>query len=307
MRRMLSVGFAPHAVFVTCVWTLIRAGSFSGHSHWQDAVPHTPFEAGGIVLGIGACAAVLGLLLYPFQIRAVRVLEGYWDRWSLTARLADLLLAYQRRRVQAMRRATAPENDDERDPVPTASERKRADVARRLAGLPPRAALLPTALGNALRAGELRAGERYGLTTLQSWPRIVPQISRPLMDALNSARDMLDSSVNLCYSFLACTVALTVATFDEPSNWWLPTAALAAAALAYKGAVTAAQTYAQLMFVVYDLHRFDLVKALHYRLPDHEEEWALFQRISDALTNPLGLLPYEHAPRAPNGQDDLSG
>ncbi|MEO3826899.1 hypothetical protein [Actinomadura sp. B10D3] len=300
------MGFAPHAVFVTCVWTLIRAGSFSGHGHWQDAVPHTPFEAGGIILGTGACAAVLGLLLYPFQIRAVRVLEGYWDRWSLTARLADILLTYQRRRVQAMHRATAArENDDERAPVPTASERRRADVARRLAGLPPREALLPTALGNALRAGELRAGERYGLATLQSWPRIYPQISRPLLDALNSARDMLDTSVNLCYSFLGCAVTLTVAMVDEPTNWWLPAVAVAAAALAYKGAVTAAQTYAQLMFVVYDLHRFDLVRALHYRLPDHEEEWALFQRISDALKHAKATLPYDHtSPPAPRRAAD---
>ncbi|WP_207945451.1 hypothetical protein [Actinomadura sp. 7K534] len=278
------MGFVPHAIFVACLWTLIRADAFSGHGRWTDAAPHTPAGIAGTVLGICACAAVLGLLLHPFQVRAVRMLEGYWGRWAPAARLADVLVRYQRRR---WRRAEGIVRDAGR-------ERVRADGARRLAALPPYEVLLPTALGNALRAGEMRAGERYGLTTLASWPRIYPQISRSLASAVNSARDTLDTSVNLCYSFLACAAASGAAVYDESGVWWLPAGSLGAAALAYKGAVTTAQAYAQLMHVVYDLHRFDLVRAMHYPLPDREGEWDLFQRISDVLADRAAELPYDH-------------
>lgn len=317
MGRLLSVGFLPNAIFITCSWALIRAGSFSGRSDWSQVVPNTATELATALLGICACATVLSLLLHPFQIRAVRMLEGYWDRWTPTARLADVLLEYQRRRWQTtseMAGRTRPHAASAASrmamslqkqicELDAAGERTRANARQRLAGLPPVESLLPTALGNALRAGETCAGERYGLATLPSWPRIYPQVSQPLAVALKSARDMLDASVNLCYSFLACVAATGFAVYDEPRMWWLPAASLMATALAYKGAVTAAQGYAQLMYVVYDLHRFDLVRALHYRLPDRDGEWRLFQRISDALANQVVDLPYDHGRSGPNETD----
>ncbi|WP_207933454.1 hypothetical protein [Actinomadura sp. GC306] len=307
----------PHAIFVACVWALLRADAFSGHGRWGDAVPHTLAGIAGAAFGICSCAAVLGLLLHPFQIRAVRMLEGYWGRWTATARLAGVMVRYQRRRRRSLEAivpeatvlgADLPVSADERDPATpptespsergrraaTAREWARADGAHRLAALPPSETLLPTALGNALRAGELRAGERYGLTTLTSWPRIYPQMSRPLAAVVSSARDTLDTAVNLCYSFSACGVVSGAAVLDEPGMWWLPAGSLGAAALAYKGAVTAAQGYAHLMHVVYDLHRFDLVRAMHHPLPDREGEWDLFQRISDALADRAADLPYDH-------------
>ncbi|MGW0811367.1 hypothetical protein [Nonomuraea sp. NPDC002799] len=302
------MGFAPNAIFVACLWALIRTDSFSGRGRWENIVPHTPTGLAGALAGICACAAVLGLLLHPFQIRAVRMLEGYWDRWLPTARLADVLVEYQRRKRQSASEMADGAGNNERKAGPrsamslpeqtrnldTAAQRMRANARRRLGGMPPAEVLLPTALGNALRAGEIQAGERYGLTTLTTWPRIYPQLSRPLAKAVASARDSLDTSVNLCYSFLACAVVMGVAMYDEPGKWWFPPIALAAAALAYKGAVTAAQGYAQLMHIVYDLHRFDLVRALHYQLPDRDSEQGLFRRISEALANKAVNLPYDH-------------
>ncbi|MFF7978019.1 hypothetical protein ACFZDK_02665 [Streptomyces sp. NPDC007901] len=298
MRRVLSVHFAPSALFVAGVLALIRAGSFSGHSDWGAVCPADPMAALALLTAITATAALLGLLLQPFQVRAVRVLEGYWDRWPLTARLAGVLAALQRRRWQALRRrAVASANGD-------ADRRTRADARRRLAALPTADILLPTALGNALRAGEVSAGERYGLTTLTSWPRIYPQVSDPLAEALRSARDALDSAVNLCWAFSALTAASAVALYDEPSAWWLCAAGLVLAAVAYKGAVTTAQAYSGLMHVVYDLHRFDLLDALHYPLPaDPASAEALFGEVSDEFTGRRRRIrPYGHVP-TDDGED----
>jgi hypothetical protein len=294
---VLSVHFTPCALFVAGVLALVRAGSFSGRSNWSAVWPRDPETAFGALAGITAAASVLGLLLRPFQVRAVRVLEGYWDRWPVTASLAGLLARMQRRRWQALRRRAdgAAETDTAR--------RIRDDARRRLAAHPPAEALLPTALGNALRAGELSAGERYGLTTLASWPRIYPQVTGRLADALGAARDALDTAVNLSWSFLALTAAATVALSDEPSQWWLCGTGLVLAAVAYKGAVIAAQSYSGLMHVVYDLHRFDLAASLHHPLPDDREaELELFARISDLVTGRVRAdARYDHDPRRSGG------
>ncbi|MEU4092762.1 hypothetical protein [Streptomyces sp. NPDC026673] len=293
---MLAVHFAPSALFVAYAWALGRAGAFSGRARWHDALPGSLVSAVATLLAISACAALLGLLLHPFQVRAVRVLEGYWDRWGPTSRLAEVLAEHQRRRWAVLFDATTREAKDAADPsgkslreqireqdAVSRLERDRHLAVRRLSALPPGNVLLPTALGNALRAGELRAGERYGLATLASWPRILPQVSGRLAAALSSARDSLDTAVNLCHAFLGCFLLGVVALYDEPGRWWLLAVFAVAAALAYKGAVTAAQAYTGLMYVVYDLHRFDLAKALGHKLPDAEDEWGLFRRISDGL------------------------
>ncbi|MEV0092028.1 hypothetical protein [Streptomyces sp. NPDC050738] len=251
-------------------------------------------------MGVGACAALLGLLLHPFQVRAVRVLEGYWDRWPVTAGLAGVLEEIQRRKQHGLRmkaEAAGP------GAVP---RRVSADAMRRMAGAPPEHVLLPTALGNALRAGELSAGERYGLTTLSSWPRVHMQTSHRLDASLRSTRDALDAGVNLCWSFLAAALVSVVALADEAKSLWLPAVAFVLSALAYKGAVIAGQAYSGLMHVVYDLHRFDLLEALHLPLPAREDEHETFQQVSGLFAGyRLPDLPYAHGLRS--GPDHSDG
>lgn len=275
VRRVLSVHFAPCALFVAGVLALVRAGSFSGRSDWQAVPPTGLVAALGLTATVVACAALLGLLLQPFQVRAVRVLEGYWDRWLVTAGVAEIFVKVQRRRWDALRRRAGKTSEKD------AEFRMRADARRRLAGRPPADVLLPTALGNALRWGELSAGERYGLATLASWPRIYFQVSDRMAEVLSSTRDSLDRAVNLCWSFIALTGTGAVALYGESSMWWWCAAGLALAFVAYKGAVTAAQAYSGLMHIVYDLHRFDLLEAMHYPLPERENEEDTFAGVSD--------------------------
>ncbi|MFJ8634358.1 hypothetical protein [Streptomyces sp. NPDC093568] len=301
MRRVLSVHFAPCALFVAGVLALVRAGSFSGRSDWGAVWPQQPTEALRAIMTVTVGACFLGLLLRPFQVRAVRVLEGYWDRWALTAWLAGMLARWQRRRWYALRRRTDKEVSGDRD------RRLQADARRRFAAKPAAEVLLPTALGNALRAGELSAGERYGLTTLTSWSRLYLQVSDRMAEVLGSTRDSLDTAVNLCWALLALTGLAAAALYDEPSAWWLCAVGLMLAAIAYKGAVTAAQAYSGLMHVAYDLHRFDLLEALHHHLPsDRDAEEDMFLRLSQLFAGAAHSdLPYHHGHSAQSsGLDD---
>ncbi|WP_405950129.1 hypothetical protein OG588_30930 [Streptomyces prunicolor] len=290
MRRLLMVGFVPCGLFVTCLGALVRAGSFAGRSDWARVIPGNPSGQAGILVALTVCTSLLALLLQPFQVRAVRVLEGYWDRWPATAGLAGVLIEVQRRRWEALReRAEGAVRGD-------TARRRRADAGRRLKARPDVGVLLPTSLGNALRAGELSAGERYGLSTLASWPRVYMQVSDRMSDTLSAARDALDTSVNLCWSFLAVAVVSGVAVYDEVNLWWLWGGALLLAAVAYKGAVIVAQAYSGLMHVVYDLHRFELLDALHYPLPlDDQAEQEIFGAVSDRFTGQaVGRVSYDH-------------
>ncbi|MHC5906802.1 hypothetical protein ACVNF4_23300 [Streptomyces sp. S6] len=87
---------------MTCLFALVRSGSFSGRSDWNAAFPTEGSSFVGALLLIGSGSVVLGILLHPFQVRAVRVLEGYWDRWPATSGLAGVLVEVQRRRRQGL-------------------------------------------------------------------------------------------------------------------------------------------------------------------------------------------------------------
>jgi hypothetical protein len=55
--------------------------------------------------------------------------------------------------------------------------------------------LLPTALGNILRAGEDITTDRYGLDAVVVWPRLYPLLPKELKSILNDLRNQLDFSI----------------------------------------------------------------------------------------------------------------
>lgn len=65
MRRRLTVGLVPCGLSVTCVWGLVRAGSFTGRSDWRRLLPVTADDLTATVLALIACGALLALLLQP--------------------------------------------------------------------------------------------------------------------------------------------------------------------------------------------------------------------------------------------------
>ncbi|WP_182903258.1 hypothetical protein [Microbispora sp. H10830] len=152
---------------------------------------------------------------------------------------------------------------------------------------PARDLLLPTVLGNALRAGELRSVERYGLDALVVWPRLYPLLSERLTGLLTAQRNQVDAMVSFTAMFLAIAVLSAAALTGD--GWWslLAAGALAMAAASYTAAVAAAVGYGYLLEVAFDLHRFDLLRAMRQPLPATlEEERELNTRLSDFLRGP---------------------
>jgi hypothetical protein len=288
------VGLLPMATLVVILLALLASGAPARRpdstvlaQRLQDVQPNE------VVLTL-LSVAVLVTILRPFCISVVRLLEGYWGGSLLGSALSDVGLRRQHKRLQSLKRSLYDDGDTPR------AERRSALAAVKLEAYPHEANLLPTRLGNALRAAEDRAGQRYGLDTITAWPRLYPHLSSSLADTLDVLRDRLDLAARLAAALLLATVASTAILVRH--GWWLlvPLITAILSWISYRAAVRAAVAYGSELQVAFDLHRFDMLQGLHLPLPDSPEtELALNERLTDLFQHggsavELGIQAYDH-------------
>ena len=249
----------------------------------------------GICLGLGVL--IFALVLQPLQFSIVRLLEGYWPggpggRWSAPG------IRRHRRQREKIKRVTECSHPD-----PSPAEKAAMLAADwKLRRLYPRTdRVLPTALGNALRAAEDAPWRRYRLDGVVIWPRLYPLLPETMRAILGDRRTQLDVTVRLCVSGL---LALAVAVIFLRGEWtWLAgfgVTLLLFAWLAYRGAVAAAIAYGEAVQVAFDLHRFALHDALKLPLPhDLSAERSLNESLSaffrQNIDGDLLAIRYRHA------------
>jgi hypothetical protein len=285
--RFALVGLLPAGVLALFVLALLSSGAPGDAPDLDRVLDHArdlDAWAGGLLF---LALLVAALVAQPLQLGLVRWLEGYWP-----ARLAARGRARYERRVAALEAATAP-----RRAPPTAAEiDEMSRAASELRLLPPREHVMPTRLGDALRAAELRAGEPYGLDAVVAWPRLYPLLSEPVRGLVDGQRDALDLNARFCAGFAAA--AVIAAALLAAHGWWLLVAVgcLVLAWLAYRSAVAAAIAYGEAIRTAVDLHRFSLLEALHLPLPaTPEDERALNGKVSRFLLQGVPLdAPYQH-------------
>jgi hypothetical protein len=236
-----------------------------------------------------------GVLLQPFQVALVQYLEGYWDGGPMRP-FGKIAIEGHRRRlrsaqIQADLRAPHATGSTFRVVADLARAKGRADriITRSMAVVERYPAdigrVMPTMLGNILRNGEVAAGKRYGLGAMTLYPRMYPSVSKPLSDAIAHQLDVIALMASLCVSFTVGAVATSpiLARLDLWSM--IPVMLLVLGAVSYRGAMRAAEEHRTLFATSFDLHRFDMLRALHYAVPSTvEDERALFK----ALTRFLG-------------------
>ena len=215
-----------------------------------------------VVATVTISAIVVERLAHP----VLRLLEGYWPAW-----LPGLT---RWRRGVALRRKAVDEQDwlqlqiQIDDAEPTSEQRLRlAPLEHRRRHRPVLdEELLPTQVGNILRAAETRPYHRYGLDSVVVWPRlwlVLPELAR---EELTSARAALDQSVAVVIWGLAF-IAFT------PLAWWAAPVGLLAAAIAVKWWVPArAEVFSDLVESAYDLYRIAVYGQLRWPLPANPGE-----------------------------------
>jgi hypothetical protein len=259
---------APSVVFWTAggvAWVL--AGSpttrLKKTFDWLDGL-QAPAKI-AVSLGVLLAVTVSALVVQRLTTPVLRLLEGYWP-WL------PGLTGVGRRRTTRRKRA-----DDEAWQQVQAEREKRqledteltAEQRARLARLDHRLRhqpvleeeLLPTRIGNILRAAETRPSHRYGLDAVLIWPRlwlVLPELAR---QELSTARGSLNVSV------AAVIWGLAFMVFAPVTLWSVPIGLLVAA-IAWAGWVPSrAEVFADLVDGAYDLYRTALYQQLRWPLP----------------------------------------
>jgi hypothetical protein len=254
------------------------AGLIPPQDYAGEGSPQIGLLAGGLLL-----ITLIAYLLQAFTRLLVQTFEGYtWPsalrRW-VVARVARRWRALKKERTEAVRQNDLARYAHLQDQL--------------FHGYPDRAELLlPTRLGNVLRAAEGYAGRAYGMDAPFWWPRLWPLLPEKSQAAVDDGLTTMVSLLNLSalLVYVAVDVALYLNGCRIPHRVWWAAAALALGGLlfivAYRGAVAQARGYGQQIRIAIDLHRFKLLEALHLPLPaTPQEERALWARLADWLYN----------------------
>ncbi|TYK53116.1 hypothetical protein [Actinomadura decatromicini] len=272
--RFALVGYLPTFAAAWYLLTLVWAGA-----------PGGPLDFGRVwrtasTLGLGQLTLIIltillvAVLAAPLQMAMVRTLEGRWPRLlgSGVARGRQLRRKHRLERAAELPASADPETAGSaaapEAPSPAVLQRAGQLGAQLRRSFPMSDHLVrPTRLGNILAAMEDTAGRTYGLDGVIAWPRLYPQLSDRTRALVDDRRDMLDAAARLAVTSALVTVIGTALLLG--TGWWqlLSLIPLGMAALAHAGTVQAAHAYAEVVHVAFDLHRFDLLKALHMPLP----------------------------------------
>ncbi len=250
-----------------------------------------------VALGVAAAAAivVLAIIIGTQVVGMTRLLEGYW-RWPA----ADKTLGRLGRWREGKRR----------DKLATDAS-DLGYLRNYLAFPPPPAPVMPTRLGNALRAAEAYPGDeqRWGLDAVFWWPRlylIMPDSARTQVDDARAALDQLVVLTMLSAAFGTVAVALSIAGLNLAAGLGCAGGAFLLSRGCYLAAVTSATVLGDLVRSCYDLFRGDLLTRLGWTIPptlkSERQLWvALGQQLYRGGTNAQGdsLLNAPRQPPAP--------
>jgi hypothetical protein len=300
-RYFALVSLIPATLLVMYGYLLLATGSLVGKPalHNVDAtLSHWP---AGKVAGLILASFAVAIILHPLQFATTQLLEGYWGTTPLAIAAMKMRIVHHRKRQRDLEARAGnyqegwfeaakdlvqgdagweSEPGTVREKALARMKSKRGDrLMRDFIGAqetqtrlqltypedPTR--ILPTQLGNALRRSEDSVGQQYGLSAITIAPHLHLVVPPRHSEYLIDTRQDMDSSIRVCTVGLIAS-ALTVYCFLDNGIWLLWTfLPYFISYLAYKGAVSAAQTYGIVVGSVIDLNRFLLYKELGLRAP----------------------------------------
>ncbi len=259
-------------------WTQARGGLGRLRTP-ADSLAHQPAAVQLTVvlvalLGVGASGVIVKRLVQP----VLRILEGYWPSWldpvrqRLVQRMSDRVNKEQLEWQQTAPEAMKPAPDPDKARIFQRLDRRQ----RRYPSSP--GPLMPTRLGNILRAAETRPRDKYGLDTVVVWPCLWLILPDSVRQELNSARASLDAAVASSiwgllfllftpWTVLAVPIGLAVTVFAV--FFWLP---------------SRAEVFGDLLEAAVDMNRVALYQQLRWPLPsDPRQERTEGERLTTYL------------------------
>lgn len=270
------------------------------------------------VITVGSLCAILFIayLFHIFQTVLTRLYEGYWRgnllaNWWGRIRQRYYQEIWDYTNFEIERRLGIITQMDARSsqtitPEQTAHKQEIEQLHKEIAALedeqwrhyslpPKRSLVMPTQLGNILRSAEYYATSRYALDASVAWPRLQSLLPRDFAEGLRDEKAFMDSW--LVVTTLAGVFALgwEIGLGLYTARWdlfFLASFGWVLALLSYSGALQAARSYGELIKAAFDLHRWELIKALHLKMPtSYKNERRLWEEVS--------YLLYRNYPPAP--------
>ena len=269
--RLLN-SLLPTAIFLTGLGALYvdaQSGWQNLFQWWQTLAINTQ-----LILVVASLLFVVAVAA-PFDVFTptfLRWAEGYWSDNRLLRWLYERRAAHHRRNVEQSQRQFGEIRDkQDRGMLSRQEEHSVQQLDELLHYYPPDPQrIMPTFLGNVIRAAEEYSRNRYGLDPIVTWVRLFPSISSTLQDALEGNLTTLNLSVRLIVQITF--FAIIGVSFElVEGKWFMGLLVLVTgwiiARLSYQAAIQSAKSYSELIRSAFDLHRFDLYTSLHLPLP----------------------------------------
>ena len=146
--------------------------------------------------------------------------------------------------------------------------------------------LLPTPLGNAIRAFEIYPLVMYGLESIQGWNRLLAVVPEAFRELVDNAKAHVDFWVNLWLLSLVFTLEYgAVALYTRKIEaLWIPFLSLGVALIAFSRATSAAVGWGNWVKATFDTFLPELYDKLGFSCPPiMEQERALWRKFSQAI------------------------
>jgi hypothetical protein len=215
-------------------------------------------EVAVLLIAAGFLIAASSTLVEWLQFPTLRFLEGYWPwifgpiRSFMTGRVANHVKK-KRNSWTALAKRFGSLNTREMN--------RYISLDRELALYPEdQTYLLPTRLGNRMRAAETYALERYGLESSLMWPRLWLILSSDDRAELGQAQQSLNASVR----FVLWSLAFALWAIWTP---WALLAAVAGLIVGYRRSVGAASIFGELLAASFDVNHQALYDAMGWPKP----------------------------------------
>lgn len=285
-RRFLMNALLPSALFWGLLAILVLFTS------WNAGAALSAWDAQTLVLKSVEAAAVavvvLGTagLLTATSLSILRFFEGYWPHRPALW-VGKHAKAWHQRRLKLL---TADNNN------------------RALFLYPPDSRpwhVMPTQLGNILKAGEVYATLRYGLDAVLIWPRLWSLLPEEAVASVITMRSAME--FHLAVAALATVFAVAAGAYlliaAAGWTWFLACfwGGLGTAWISYEASLPAAIAYSDQVRAIFDNWRNALLKQMRLPLPANvQEERALWGEVGQfLLRNAPATWQYEAAAPTP--------
>jgi hypothetical protein len=228
-------------------------------------------DATSTALGLAFASVAVALVLSALSTQLYRVLEGY--SWPRSLRDIGRQRQLKRKQMAKSLAETAPVNSLERA-LAYEELRRFPDSDEQVA---------PSRLGNAIRAFETYAEDRYQLNSQLLWVELYVAVPDALRAEHDQARASVDFFVNSIWqlAILGVTSLVVVIFSGHFSPLILFLVVLAAEPLFYRGAISSTSYWRSAVQAIVDTGRVPLATNLGLVIPDAlEEERQMWQEVA---------------------------